>query len=162
MNLPRVPQTRDVRYSARYEARIDAETHAQLTTLAATFHRKRSAIVRSVMQWGLAQTRGWTVDVTIPGMVYKLSPLLEPDLLQQVQAAAAAQGVSVAAWVREAMRRISVDNFPATWHAAAGEGANRNPMTRLGIADASCCDWTSPPPRSCRTSSNTSPSHGRR
>jgi hypothetical protein len=149
-------------YSARYEARLDAETHAKRKALAATFHRTRSAILRCIMQWGLTQTWSWTINTAAPVTVHPLSLLLESDLLQQVQEAAETQGASVAAWVRYAMRQISPDNFPATWHAAAGEGGNRDPMTRLGIAYASCCDWTRPPPRSCSTSSNNSPSQGRR
>jgi hypothetical protein len=65
--------------------------------LAATFHQKRAAVLRYAMQWGLTQTRHWTVDAAAPGTVHPLSLLLDPHLLQQVREAAAAQGVSVAA-----------------------------------------------------------------
>jgi hypothetical protein len=41
-----------MRSSARVEARLDAETHAKLQALAATFHRTRAAVLRVVMQWG--------------------------------------------------------------------------------------------------------------
>jgi hypothetical protein len=58
MNPPRALQPRHVRYSARHQARLDAETHAKLQELAAAFRRKRSAILCYVMQWGLTQTRG--------------------------------------------------------------------------------------------------------
>jgi hypothetical protein len=97
MNLPQAPHHRRVRYSVPYQARLDAETSGKLEDLASTFHWKRSAILRSVMQWGLTQTRGWTVDMTVPGTVHTLSMLLEPELLQQVQGAAEVHGATVAA-----------------------------------------------------------------
>ena len=64
------------RYSARHQARFDAETHAKMEELAAAFHRKRSAILRHVMQWGLTQTREWTVDMALPNTVHTLGMLL--------------------------------------------------------------------------------------
>jgi predicted DNA-binding protein len=108
----RVPYPRHVRYSVRYQARLDAETHVKLEELAAAFHRKRSAILRHAMQWGLTQTRGWTVDRAVPGTVRTVGMLLEPELLQQVQEAAAVYGASMAAWLREAVRRVTGDDFP--------------------------------------------------
>ena len=65
---------RPVRYSARHQARLDAETYAKLKELAHTFDRKRSAILRYVMQWGLAQTEGWTVDMAVPETVAHAEP----------------------------------------------------------------------------------------
>jgi predicted transcriptional regulator len=109
------PRTR--RYSVRYQARLDAETSAKLEELAAAFHRKRSAILRSVMQWGLAQTKGWTIDRSIPAMVHTVAMLVEPELLQQVQEAAAVHGAPVAAWVRHALRQVTHNDFPASWRA---------------------------------------------
>jgi predicted transcriptional regulator len=108
---------RQRRYSIRHQARLDAETHTKLEELAAAFHRKRSAILRSVMQWGLTQTRRWTVGMAVPGTVRTVSMLLEPDLLQHVQEAAAAHGMTVAAWVRHAMRQVTSEAFPASWRA---------------------------------------------
>jgi predicted transcriptional regulator len=98
--------------SARVEARLDAETSAKLEDLAKTFHRTRAAVLRYAMQWGLTQTQSWSVDMVVPATVHPLSLLLEPDLLRQVQEAAVAQGASVAAWVREAMRRVTDDDVP--------------------------------------------------
>jgi hypothetical protein len=66
MTPPRDPQPRHVRDRVRYQARLEAETHAKLEELAAAFHRKRSAILRHAMPWGLTQTRGWTVDRAVP------------------------------------------------------------------------------------------------
>jgi hypothetical protein len=117
MTPPRDPQPRHVRDRVRYQARLDAETHAKLEELAAAFHRTRSAILRHAMPWGLTQTRGWTVDRAVPGTVRTVGMLLEPELLQQVQEAAAAHGATVAGWWRQAMREVTIDDFPATWRA---------------------------------------------
>jgi hypothetical protein len=76
MNPPQASQPRHVRYSVRYQARLDFETRAKLEELAAAFHRKRSAILRYVMQWGLAQTRGWTIDQSLPAIVQTVGMLL--------------------------------------------------------------------------------------
>jgi hypothetical protein len=48
--------------------------------------------------------------------------LLEPALLQQVQAVAAACGVSMASWLREAVRRVTAEDFPASWREAETTG----------------------------------------
>ena len=52
-----------------------------------------------------------------PGTTHTLSMLLEPALLRQVQEASAARGASMAAWVREAVRRVTDDDFPVSWRA---------------------------------------------
>jgi hypothetical protein len=76
MTPPRAPHQRHIRYSVRHQARLDAETHAKLEELAAAFHRKRSAILRCVMQWGLTQTQGWTIDQSLPATVQTVGMLL--------------------------------------------------------------------------------------
>jgi predicted transcriptional regulator len=135
MTPPRDPQPRHVHYRVRYQARLDAETHAKLEELAAAFHRKRSAILRSVMQWGLTQIRGWTVDMAAPGTVRMVGMLLEPELLLQVQKAAAVHSASMAAWLREAVRRVTGDDFPDSWHAEAAQDDQRrsHDSRRYGI-----------------------------
>jgi predicted DNA-binding protein len=122
MNLPQAPQPRHVRYSIRHQARLDVETHAKLEELAAIFHRKRSTILRSVMQWGLRHSERWAIDRSSVVAVPPVPVLLEAELLQQVQDAAAVHGVSMAAWLREAIRRITTDDFPASWRAAETPG----------------------------------------
>ena len=112
MTPPRDPQPRHVRDRVRYQARLAAETHAKLAELAAAFHRTRSAILRHAMPWGLTQTRGWTVDRAVPGMVRTVGMRLEPELLQQVQEAAATHGATGAAWVRQMLREVRIDDFP--------------------------------------------------
>jgi hypothetical protein len=49
--------------------------------------------------------------------------LVEPDLLQQVQDAAESHGVAVAVWLRQAMRQVTLEDFPDSWR--AGEGGSR-------------------------------------
>jgi hypothetical protein len=85
MNPPQASHPRHVRYSVRYQARLDFETRAKLEKLATAFHRKRSAILRWVMQWGLSRAERWSMDMAIPGTTHTLSILLEPALLRQVQ-----------------------------------------------------------------------------
>jgi predicted transcriptional regulator len=109
-------------YSVRHQARLDAETSAKLEELASAFHRKRSAILRFVMQWGLRHSEGWTIDQSVPATVHLAPVLLEPELLQQVQDAAVVHGASVAAWLREALRRVTSGDFPPSWHAEAAQG----------------------------------------
>jgi hypothetical protein len=58
MTPPQAPHPRRVRYSVRYQARLDAETHTKLEDLARTFHRTRSAILRYVLQWGVHPDKG--------------------------------------------------------------------------------------------------------
>ena len=79
---------RQARYTVRHQARLDAPTLAKLEDLTSTCHRKRSAILRVVMQWGLHHSGGWTIDRSPIGSVPPVPVLVEPDLLQQVQAAA--------------------------------------------------------------------------
>jgi predicted transcriptional regulator len=118
MNTPPEPRPRQRRYTARRQARLDAETHAKLEALANTFHRKRAQILRHVMRWGLTHTKGWTVDPSIPDHPHLVHMLVEPDLLRQVEEAAEAHTVSVAAWVRHAMRQVTWEDFPLSWRAA--------------------------------------------
>jgi predicted DNA-binding protein len=118
VNPPPTPHPRHVRYSVRHQARLDPETSAKLEELASTCHRKRSAILRFVMQWGLRHSEGWTIDRSPVVAVPQVPVLLEPERLQQVQAAAAAHGASLAAWLREAVRRVTAEAFPVSWRAS--------------------------------------------
>jgi predicted transcriptional regulator len=103
---------------------LDVETQAKLEKLAASFHRKRTQILRHVMQWGLAHTQGWTVDPSIPDRPHLVHMLVEPDMLHQVQEAAESYSVTVAAWLRQAMRQVTPKDFPASWR--MGEGGSRS------------------------------------
>jgi predicted transcriptional regulator len=122
MNSSPKPQPRQRRYRVRQQARLDRETQAKLEGLATALHRKRAATLRYVMQWGLAHTHEWTVDPSIPDRPHLVHMLVEPDLLQQVQDVAESHSVSVAAWLRQAMRQVTHKDFPPSWHAEAARG----------------------------------------
>ena len=104
-----------MRYSTRWQARLDSETRAKLEELAGTLHRKRSAILRLVMQWGLAQTTRWTIEPYTPDCPHLVHMLTEPELLRQVQDAADRHGVTLAVWLRHALRQVTREEFPASW-----------------------------------------------
>ena len=123
MHLPQASQPRHVRYRVRHQGRLDGETYAELEELTKTFHRKRGPILRYVMQWGLTHSNGWTIDRSPVVAVPPVPVLLEPELLQQVQEASAAHGATVAAWVRQALRQVTPDDFPRSWHAEAAHGS---------------------------------------
>ena len=114
MNPASEPQPRHRRYSVRHQARLDAETSAKLEALATTFHRKRAAILRYVMDWGLTHTPAWTIDPAIPDRPHLVHVLVEPDRLQRVEEAAEAHGVTVVAWLRHALRQVTDNDFPAS------------------------------------------------
>jgi predicted transcriptional regulator len=76
------------------------------------------------MDWGLTQTQGWAIDRSIPATVQTIGMLVEPDLLRQGQEAAAAQGTSVAVWLRHARRQVTPGDFPPSWR--AGETSIRS------------------------------------
>jgi predicted transcriptional regulator len=105
------------RYSVRRQARPDGDTHAKRKELAKTFQRKRGAILCDVIQWGLTTTTGWIIDSSIPDRSHPVHLLVNPELLQQVQDAAESRGVTVAAWLRQAMRQVTPDDFPPSWRA---------------------------------------------
>ena len=113
-------QPRQRCYRVRYQARFDAETSATLEDLAKTLHRKRGRILRYLMQWGLSRSEGWIVDQSIPASSHLVPMLLEPTLRQQVQDAATAHGTNVAAWLRQAMRQVTLEDFPASWRGGDG------------------------------------------
>jgi predicted transcriptional regulator len=115
MNPPSGPHPRQRRYRVRQQARLDAETFAKLEELAAAFHRKRAQILRYVRQWGLDHRTAWTIDPSIPDHPHLVHMLVEPDLLQHVQEAAENHSVTVAAWLRQAMRQVTLEEFSASW-----------------------------------------------
>jgi hypothetical protein len=120
MTPPRAPQPRHVRYSVRYQARLDAETSATLEALAARFHRKRAQVLRHVMQWGIAHGQAWTVDPAIPASPHLVTLLLEPERLEQMHDAAATHGASVAAWsmISSARTNMGAPSPMCTWRMA--------------------------------------------
>ena len=112
MHPPPEPRPRQRRYSVRRQARLGVQTRATLEELVSVFHRKRAAILRYVMQWGVTHTTEWTIDRSIPDRPHLVHMLVEPELLQQVQDAADSHGVTVAAWLRHAVRQVTREDFP--------------------------------------------------
>ena len=96
MTAPQEPEPRRQRYSVRYQVRLDAETGTKLTELAIGLHRKRAAILRYVMQWGLTHTHEWTIAPSIPARPHLVHMLVEPERLQQVQEAAESRRMTLA------------------------------------------------------------------
>jgi predicted transcriptional regulator len=60
----------------------------------------------------------------MPDRPHLVHMLVEPDLLHQVQEAAERHTVTVAAWLRHAMRQVILEDFPDGWR--AGEGGSRS------------------------------------
>jgi predicted DNA-binding protein len=117
-------QPRHKRYSVRWQARLDPETHAKLQELTQTLHRKQAQILRYVMVWGLDPVQIWKPNHQRSDRTHLVHMLVDPELFQQVQTAAETHGVAVAAWVRLAMQHITLEDFPASWR--AGETAPRS------------------------------------
>ena len=119
MNPPLEPRLRQRRYRVRRQARLDVDTRAKLEELARTFRRKRAAILRFVMSWGFTHGRAWTIDCSSPTASRPVNMLMDPELLQQVQDAVEAHGVTFAAWLCEAIRQVTPEDFPASWRVEA-------------------------------------------
>ena len=64
------------------------------------------------------------LDRQRPDRTHLLHMLVEPELFQRVQQAAAIHAASVAAWLRLAMRHITREDFPASGR--AGERGSRS------------------------------------
>jgi predicted transcriptional regulator len=67
--------------------------------------------------------------MAVPGTGRTLSMLLEPELLQQMQEAAAVYGASMAAWLREAVRRVTRDDLPDSWRTGVIGGRSHDSQT---------------------------------
>jgi hypothetical protein len=83
---------------------------------------------------GLAHTDRWRIDESIPDRPHLVHLLVDPELLQQVQDAADAHGASVAVWLRQAMRQMTLEDFPASWR--AGDMTSRSHAS--GYDDRTC------------------------
>jgi hypothetical protein len=81
MATPAEHPAKQPRDSLRRQSRLDKDTSAKLEELAKMFHRTRAAVLRYVMQWGLAHTQGWIVDRSIPATAHPVTMLVEAALL---------------------------------------------------------------------------------
>jgi len=94
-------------------------TRAKLDELAKRFHQPRAAIVCSIMQWGLSRDQTGTLDQReSQGPVHHLYRYVPSDLHDRVERAASAAGVKLAPWLRQMVRQITIEEFPASWHEA--------------------------------------------
>jgi predicted transcriptional regulator len=117
--------TRDDRpqhYTARLEVHLDQATQTTITRFVTAFRRRRSVVLRQVLQWGLSHGQGWRLDRSRPlGRAQRVSLRLEPELRERLEAVATTAGGDISAWLRHAVHLVTVANFPASWQAASAE-----------------------------------------
>jgi hypothetical protein len=120
---------REPRDSIRLDARLDAMTRAKVDDLAQRFHQPRAAVLCHIMHWGLSRGQTGPLDRDdAPGPVRHLACSVASALHQQVQQAAAAVGVKTAPWLRQMIRQVTPEDFPASWH--EGHAAERSHESR--------------------------------
>jgi hypothetical protein len=109
-------------YTARLEVHLDAAPQTKITRFVTAFRCSRSAVLRHVLEWGLDQRQGWTLDRhRPPGRARRVFLRLEPELRERVDAAATAAGGDISAWLRHAVHLITAADFPASWQATSAE-----------------------------------------
>jgi hypothetical protein len=93
--------------------------------LARHFHQPRAAVLRHIMRWGLSHGQTGPLDRDdAHGSVRYLACSVASVLHQQVPQAAAAIGVKTARWLRQMIRQVTPEEFPASWH--EGQVAERS------------------------------------
>jgi hypothetical protein len=117
MQTPSAPPADEPRASTRLDARLDATTRQKVDDLARHFRQPRGAVVCHIMRWGLGRQRTGPLDRDdTQGAVRHLSCVVASELYRQVQQAAAAVGVNTAPWLRQMIRQVTPEDFPASWH----------------------------------------------
>jgi len=120
---------RKPRGSIRVDARLDAMTRAKVDDLATRFHQPRAAVLSHIMQWGLSREQRRALNQSeSQGPVRHLSCYVPVALHARVQQAAAAAGVHTAPWLRQMIRQVTPEDFPASWH--EGHAAERSHESR--------------------------------
>jgi hypothetical protein len=100
----------------RMDARLDTMTRTKVDDLAARFHTPRTAVLSCLMQWALGRNPREALDQgDTQGGVRHLHLYVESELHAQVQKAATAAGVNIAAWLRHMVRQVAIEDFPASW-----------------------------------------------
>jgi predicted DNA-binding protein len=109
------------------DARLDARTRAKVDDLATRFHQSRAAVVRHIMSWGLNHgwPTPWDQDAS-HGPVCHLYVYVDAALQKHVAKAATAAGGTIAAWVRQMVRQITLTDFPASWQEARAEARSHD------------------------------------
>jgi hypothetical protein len=76
---------RPQRYTARLEVHLDAGTQTKIRRFVTAFRRRRSAVQRQVLEWGLSRGQGWKLDPSpAPGRAQRVPLRLEPERREQV------------------------------------------------------------------------------
>jgi hypothetical protein len=105
--------------SLRMDARLDQTTRQKVDELTARFHWSRAAVLCQIMQWGLSREQTEPVDQgASQGTVRHLHLYVSSDLREQVKKAAAAAWLNTAPWLRHMVRRVAIEDFPASWQEA--------------------------------------------
>jgi len=129
VHAPRDDPPREPPARIRLDARLDATTRQKVDDLARHFHQPRGAVLRQVMRWGLSRGPTGPLDRDdTHGSVCHLACSIASALHQQVQQAAAAVGVKTAPWLRQMIRQVTPEDFPASWH--EGHAAERSHESR--------------------------------
>jgi hypothetical protein len=101
------------------DARLDQTTRQIVDDLAKHFHTPRATVLCHIMQWGLnRKQREPITHGEAQGPVCHLSLYVPSDLHEQVQKAATAAGVKLAAWLRHMVRQVTIEDFPTSWQEA--------------------------------------------
>jgi hypothetical protein len=113
---------RPQRYTARLEVHLDQATQTTIKRFVTAFRRSRAAVLRQVLEWGLTHGQGWTLDRHRPlSRAQRVSLRLEPEQRERVEDAATTAGGDISAWLRHAVQRVTVADFPASWQATSSE-----------------------------------------
>jgi hypothetical protein len=123
-NQPREPPA-----SIRLDARLDATTRQKVDDLARHFHQPRAAVLRHIMRWGLDRRPMETLEqADAQGPVHHLSLNVDSNLYAEVQQVATTAGVNIAPWLRQMIRQVTPEDFPASWH--GGQATERSHESR--------------------------------
>jgi hypothetical protein len=129
VHAPPDRQLHDPHASIRLDARLDVATRQKVDDLARHFHHPRAAVLSHIMHWGLSRGQTGPHSRDDPqGAARHLSCTVASALHQQVQQAAAAVGVKTASWLRQMIRQVTPEDFPASWH--EGHAAERSHESR--------------------------------
>jgi hypothetical protein len=113
---------RPQRYTARLEVHLDQVTQTTITRFVTAFRRRRSAVLRQVLEWGLTHGQGWTIDRHQPaGRAQRVFLRLEPELRERVEEVATTAGGDISVWLRHVVDLVTLADFPASWQAASAE-----------------------------------------
>jgi hypothetical protein len=109
-------------YPARLEGHRDQATQTTSTRLVTACRRRRAAVRRQVLAWGLTPGQGWTLDRHRPrGRAPRVAVRREPELRARVEAAATVTGADLSAWLRHAGQQVTVAECPTRWQATSAE-----------------------------------------